>query len=160
MGQVVSWINIASLAVAVIALLLSFCSFIVSFRAFRLAQRQDNRRQPSLVSSLLNGYVQFLEETRVYAFLLSISNISDSNNALAKIELHVGYERSTGTLVTAHIPASQSRGDALAKLSDFVTLPTPARLDAHQTLTGWVIFRVSEEILKDARIEGYSVVIF
>ena len=52
-----NWTNVASLAIAFIALLASFGSFAVSFRAFRLSQRQDDRKKPALVPSFLNGYV-------------------------------------------------------------------------------------------------------
>ena len=150
----------APLAVASTALLVSLSSFIVSFRAFRLAQRQDDRRRPSLVPSLLNGYVQFRKEGRAYAFLLSISNTSDSNNAVAKIELHLTYKRSTGEPLTVQLPASHSREDAFIDLTEFTPLATPARLDAHQTLVGWSLFRVSKAILEDAKVEAYSVALF
>lgn len=151
-----------SIAIALIALLVSFGSFLVSFRAFRLSQRQDDRKKPSLIPSLVNGYVQFLgsEKARVYAFLLSISNASDSNNALARAELHITYKTAANIFVTAQIPSSQSRGDAYPELRDFSLLSTPARLDAHQTLTGWTIFRVSEAILKGAAVEGYTIALF
>jgi hypothetical protein len=157
-----NWTNVTSVVIALAALLVSLCSFIVAFRAFRLAQKQDDRKRPSLVPSLLNGYVQFREtqKVRVYAFLLSVSNPSDSNNSLAKLELHISYRTPAQTLVTAQVPSSQSRGDAYAELPEFSSLSTPARLDAHQTLTGWAVFRVSEAILKDTIIERYSVALF
>lgn len=96
----------------------------------------------------------------VYAFLLSISNPSDSNNALAKVELHITYETPAHTFVTAQILSSQTRGDAFAELHNFQLLSAPARLDAHQTLTGWILFRVSDAILNGAVVDSYSIVLF
>jgi hypothetical protein len=157
-----NWINVAGLAIALIALTVSFCSFLVSLKAFRLSQKQEARKKPILVPSILNSYVQYLEieKARVYAFLLSISNPSDSNNALAKAELHITYETSAQALVTAQIPSSLTIGEAYAELQDFSLLSMPTRLDAHQTLTGWIVFRVVEEILSDAIVDGYKVALF
>jgi hypothetical protein len=157
-----NWINVAGLAIALIALTVSFCSFLVSLKAFRLSQKQEARKKPILVPSILNSYVQYLEieNARVYAFLLSISNPSDSNNALAKAELHITYETSAQALVTAQIPSSLTRGEAYAELQDFSLLSMPTRLDAHQTLTGWIVFRVVEEILSDAIVDGYKIALF
>lgn len=152
----------ANLAIALLALLIAVLSFIVSYKAFQLAQKQDERKRPLLVPSLLGGYVHFRgdKKVRVYAFLLSISNPSDSNNALANIELHITYRMPAQVQVTTRLLSSSSRGDAFAKLSEFSILSTPARLDAHQTLTGWAVFHVSEGILKDATVEGYTVALF
>lgn len=157
-----NWMNVVGLAVGLIALIVSFCSFLVSLKAFRLSQKQDARRKPVLVPSILNGYLEFseTEKSRVYAFLLSISNPSDSDNALAKAELHITYKTPAQALVTAQIPSSPTRGEAYAELLDFSVLPTPTRLDAHQTLTGWIIFRVAEAILAGAVVEGYTIALF
>jgi hypothetical protein len=157
-----NWMNVVGLAVGLIALIVSFCSFLVSLKAFRLSQKQDARKRPVLVPSILNGYLQFseTEKSRVYAFLLSISNPSDSNNALARAELHITYNTPTQALVIAQIPSSPTRGEAYAEFRDFSVLSTPTRLDAHQTLTGWMIFQVAEAILSGAVVDGYTIALF
>lgn len=154
-------INLISLMLAAIAVLISFGSLVVSFLAFRLSQRQDDRRRPSLVPSFLNGYVQFCDEdkVRLYAFLLSISNPSDSNNALARAELHVTYKTLSGQPVTVQIPSSQVVGNGFSELEDFRLVVMPARLDAHQTITGWILFRISESILSESEINCYSILL-
>jgi hypothetical protein len=157
-----NWMDFSNLLIAVVALAISLFSFVVASGALRLARKQDERRKLVLVPSLINGYFQFFREEHVhaYAFLLSISNPSDSDNALANVELEVEYTRSGQTKVTARLPSSLSRGGAFAKLPDFSLLPLPARIDAHQTLMGWALFLVPQAILQDATIEGYKIALF
>ncbi|MCP4316488.1 MAG: hypothetical protein GY789_10845 [Hyphomicrobiales bacterium] len=151
-----------NLTIALGALLVSLLSFSVAFAAFRLAKRQDERKRPVLVPYLMNGYVQSSKDKkdRVYSFLLSINNPSDSDNALAAMELHITYKITTETQVTTRLRSSSSVEDVPMPPSEYRIISTPARVDAHQTLTGWSMFRAPAAILEGAAIESYKVALF
>jgi hypothetical protein len=157
-----TWVDMASLAIPLLALSVSVLSLFVSYRAFRLSSKQEERKRPLLVPSLLNAYVQFCEEekVRVYAFQLSISNPSDSNNAIANLDLQITYGTPAQAEVTVRLPSSPSRGKAFAALPKFHSLSPPVRLDAHQTVIGWATFLAPEAIIRNAKIEGYTVALF
>jgi hypothetical protein len=83
--NVSAWIGIASASAAWLALLLSVFNFRTSRKALQLSEKQEERRKPLLVPYLQQGYIWPgpRPNIRVYAFLLSISNRSDNNNAVA-----------------------------------------------------------------------------
>lgn len=142
-----------------IAALVSIGSLLVSFKALRLAEQQDVRKRPVLVVSLLNAYVQFEErdKARNYAFLISISNRSDSDNAVAQLDLYITYKTLAQAVITARAPSEKITSGTFLELAASSLLTPPIRIDAHQTITGWATFRIAEPILRDATIEEYIV---
>jgi len=154
-----NWADIATVAIAFLALIVSASSFAVSFWAARLAKKQEDRKRPELVASLVNSYVEFKPDERIFAFLLSICNPSDSDNSVAAVALRVTYDVKPGHPVTVQLPSSTTRGDRFSRLKDFNLLGSPSRVDAHQTVQGWCMFRLPETVLSGGSIEGYSVVV-
>ena len=140
--------TIASAVAPWLALVLSLLSLRSSRRAVRLAEQQDERRRPSLVPYLRDGYVRTGsdESSRVYAFLLSVSNRSDSDNGIAEVELRLTYTTRMSVKMTVKVRSDPELGGAFAD-GDVPHLPRPARVDAHQTLLGWCFFRVEEAAL-------------
>jgi hypothetical protein len=154
----VSWTDFVTVTVAALALIISALSFFVSWRAYRLSVTQDRRRLPELIPSLRDGYVRYLSDNAscIYGFLLSVSNPTDANNAVATVELHITYSRTRDEKTTVKIPSEQSLDVKFARETAHL-LPIPARVDAHQTLTGWCFFSLKKETLGAATIEGYKI---
>lgn len=129
-------------------------------RSLRLAEAQEARRKPNLSVSLVDGYVRFVDEERLraYAFLISISNPTDTSNSVTHFGLRVNYA-TTGGLRTsvvvsaAEVLASSSQGDAQGAV-----LQAPLKVDAHQTIAGWVPFRVKYDLIGEGLIEDYVIV--
>lgn len=155
-----TWADIATAVAAWLALILSILSLFVSWRAQRLTERQEERRRPVLVPYLLDGYVRLNKEpaARVYAFLLSVSNPADSDNAVAGMDLHLLYTTQASIQMTVKVRADATLGSSFCDGSA-PPLTVPARIDAHQTISGWAYFRIQEAILNGAVIDGYSVVL-
>ena len=153
-----SWANVATAAAAWIALVLSLLGLLVSWRAIRLAENQERRRRPVLVPYLLDGFVQSRRDprARVFGFLLSVSNPADSDNAVAGVDLHLTYTTTTCQQMTIKVRANTTLGNSFGKRIGS-TMTTPVRLDAHQTISGWVFFLVDEAILEGAVVDAYSV---
>jgi hypothetical protein len=156
-----NWTEMLSVMIAFVALVVSALSLSNSYRALHIARTQEERKKPLLVVELLNSHVDFRSEegVRTYAFELSLRNPSDSDNSVGGAELRITYATSTNARLTVQLPASFTRGIAFSGVSNFRFLSTPLRLDAHQTLRGWFVFRVPNEVLGEGRIEEYSVVL-
>jgi hypothetical protein len=155
-----NWINVASVFIALFALIVSTFGFATSRKALRISQKQEQRKNPLLVPSLLNGYVQFRKnKERVYGFLLSVSNPSDSNNAIARIDLHLTYLSPRHDRLTVQVPSSTARDDSFSRLSEFTMIAPPMELDAHHTIAGWCVFRVPEAALSRGVVESTVIVL-
>jgi hypothetical protein len=85
-SSISGWASTASAVAAWLALLLSIINLVSTLRR---ENRREQRQRPLLVPYLRDGLVQRLADksSRVYAFFLSISNRSDSNNSIREIEL-------------------------------------------------------------------------
>jgi hypothetical protein len=152
------WAASASAVAAWLALGLSFLSLHSSRKAMRLAEQQEERRRPLLVPYLDDGYVRIGPNggSRLYAFLLSVSNRSDSNNSVAEVERRLTYTTRADVQMTVKVRSNAQLGGAFGEGAG-PPLPKPARVDAHQTALGWCFFRVEEAVLEGSPIERYVV---
>jgi hypothetical protein len=128
-----------------------------SGRMLRLAEQQEERRRPVLVLYFQNGYLRRTDEDRVYMFVLSASNPSDSNNTIARIDLRIEYRTASNFLSTVDVP-SVSEADVTFGESRYSALKIPTNVDAHQTVVGLVFFRLNRALLKDCSVDSYVIV--
>jgi hypothetical protein len=145
------WTDIAVAVTAIVAILLSVFSLYYSRASLELAKAQDRRRDPKLLAEFLAGdYVTDAETgVRAYNVQLSISNPSDSDNAIARAEFRLTYRVNDDTDVTVRLqPSEHAEGEKLA---------TPLRIGAHETVAGWCRFLVAPDIFTGVRIERYMV---
>jgi hypothetical protein len=150
------WTDIVVAAAAVAALIISFVSLRVSSRALQLSEKQERRKEPQLVPHLLDSDFEDLSGgDRVYSFWLSVRNPTDSDNAVAQIEMHLRYLVDGVTSVTVKLPSSNSGDPA----NDRPRLATPSRVAAHDTVSGWCNFVVKPGLLNGRPIEGYQIVL-
>lgn len=159
MSNVQIFAAVASATAAWMALLLSCLSFVTSRKALRIAEQQEARRKPSVVVYLQDGYVSVGAKlgSRAYGILVSLSNRSDSDNAIAQALLLLTYVKSNGTQLTLKVGAEGEPPDAFADKSAN-HLRVPIRIDAHQTVSGWCFFAVEDAILEDSHIDRTQVV--
>jgi hypothetical protein len=148
--------SIASAAAAWTAALFAFITSRNSRRALRIAEQQELRRQPSLALYLDRAY-QRANGSHEYGFLVSVSNRSDSDDALARIDLRIRYKTRDEFVAFVDVPSARLNEPAVT--SDGVKLETPARVDAHQTVAGWVYFSHPTSLLADCLVDDYSVII-
>lgn len=143
-----NWPEIVTAIAAVIALVLSIFSIHYARASLSLAKEQDRRRLPKLTSGFLQGYYT-ADRTgnRVYRIEISVSNPSDSDNALARAELRLTYRLQDGTEMTARL--SQAGSDGQLRL--------PMRIAAHEAVAGWCHFQVPPAIVAGNMIDQYVV---
>ena len=153
-----SFLEIITRVAAWLALLLSLFGIIISLRALRIQEQQEDRRKPFLVPYLQDGYVGYISDGRVYAFLLSVSNPADSDNSVASLDLRLTYKKQSSYQMNIKV-RSDSTLDKFFLGSSGHSLLTPSRVDAHQTVSGWVFFMVEESILKGTIVEGHTILI-
>jgi hypothetical protein len=155
-----TWTDLANVGAAWSALLISLLSLRLSIKAQNLAEQNEQRRKPTLKLYIFDCF--FMRDPgatrQIYAFDLSISNPSDIDNSIAKIELSVLYRTRSGASVTVRIPAAFAHSEQLA-LAPENTLCVPSRIDAHQTIKGWSAFNLDDVIFENVLIESFSLII-
>jgi hypothetical protein len=154
MSNIQIFAAVASAMAAWMALLLSVLNFFTSRKALRISEQQEARRKPSVVVYLGDAYIAVGAKagSRIYAILISLSNRSDSNNAIAQAVLHLTYVKSNRTQLTLKVGAEGEPPSAFRDKSAN-HLRVPIRIDAHQTVSGWCFFSVDDAIVEGSRID-------
>lgn len=129
-----------------------------SNRVLRLSEQQEERRKPNLVLYLQGGYLCKTDEERVYMFILSVSNPSDSDNAVARNDLRIEYRTAFNFPATVNIP-SVSQGIDIFREDSHSTLETGVKIEAHHTVVGRVFFRLNKAMLKDCAVDSHIIVV-
>lgn len=151
------WMPLAAVVAAWAGAIVAIFNARRSIQALRLAEQQEARRRPVLVPYLLRGYLRRVDEDRIYMFLLSVSNPSDSDNAIAQIDLRIEYRTASNFLAAVYVPGV-SLDDKMFGQDNHSRLEIPVRVDAHQTVTGWVFFRVKKALLEGCTVDTYVIV--
>jgi hypothetical protein len=156
-SDLIKWTPLVAAAAAWAGAFVAYLNARRSSQALRLAEQQEARRRPVLVPSLLRGYLHRVDEDRIYMFLLSVSNPSDSDNAIAQIDLRIEYRTSSNFLAAVYVPGVSLEHEMFGQDKQSC-LDIPVRVDAHQTVTGWVSFRVKRALLEDRIVDTYVIV--
>jgi hypothetical protein len=145
--------------VAIAGFCISVFNLYFTWQSRKLAREQEHRRLPRLVSSLINGYFQKDKEAggRVYAFLVTVTNPTDSNNAIAKADLAITCLTADRTQMTVKIRTNGSSALNFVKGQD-AALAVPASISAHNAISGWLRFHVPAALLEGVAIESYRLV--
>jgi hypothetical protein len=146
--------------VAAVAAIGSAIVAVVSVRTARrslaLAQQQDARRSPRIVSYLRDGYVRRDPDRCLYAVSLSLTNPSDTDNSVAMLELEIHYRIPVGQVITVRLPHDETLRDGFGR-SDIQALALPVHIPAHGTIAGWSFFALPLAAVGDAEIDDYFV---
>ena len=152
------WTSFISGFTALIATGISIWSVSTSRRALKLAELQDLRRKANLAVYLSEGFSKYEEKQRTLSFLISVTNRSDSDDSISRVELQVDYVLANGTVAAVRfppLPPVVPDGDE----SGGVPLGCPQNIDAHKTVEGWLLFRYPIEMLEGRQVESYSILV-
>jgi hypothetical protein len=139
-----------------VSIIIAFMSYRTARAALRLNERLAARKTPRLVLSLLDGHARQGQEHRTYSFLLSVSNTSDTDNSIARFDLRLEYRNARNFCAKADVAASSLTAPTIGP--DAKQLVHPADVRAHQTIVGWVHFRIPNAMILDCHIDTYAIV--
>lgn len=145
--------------IAVAAFCISVVNLYFTWQGRRLASEQEKRRLPRLVPLLVNGYFQNEKNGggRVYAFFVTVRNPTDSNNAIAEVDLSITYLTKDRVQMTLKIKANGPLATNFVRGQD-ERLPVPSLVSAHNTISGWIHFHIPAPILAGTDIESYRLI--
>lgn len=152
------WIAIASAVASCSAALFAFWSIKIAQRSFRLSEDQANSRLPNIVTYLMDGMVRRFDESekRLYAFSISLSNRSDSDNSLSALELRMIYTVENSVPSNVLLPHTPNLSHNFG-LKGAKPITIPIHINAHGTIAGWAFFEIDNSLLKQATINKYEI---
>lgn len=150
--------------IPVIAAGVSIWSAIVSARAAKrslaISEQQESRRQPLLNPYLIKGYFKNLEQEndKIFAFSMSVSNATDTDNAIVHLELEVCYVSAQNICMKVKVPHEVDLVEDFGggEIKPFVL---PTSIMSHQATAGWALFNVSGALLNKGTLDSYRIVL-
>jgi hypothetical protein len=152
-----------------LALLVSSCSAFFSWRAGRNAARalaisenQEKRRQPQLgIYLVVNGFRRLVPKRQLFGFIVSVSNPTDINNSVIRAELQITYVMENDVTAVCRIQHNSALGGDVGSdtTSAASVLSLPLRIDAHQTVSGWFLFALDNDVIREGTIDAHSLIL-
>lgn len=139
-----------------LALAVSVASFIVSRKAFKLSKKEHEERYLTVRPYLIHAYKQTIDGDKYCFFALSYTNRASVGNSIGSIELELEYEDETGG---SHKLKVRPTGESLPALESdgYRPLTVPVRMEAKESVSGWVAFRLPSNEHHTMHIECYRV---
>lgn len=152
------WLPLASLIIALIALLLSFLSSRTAKKSYALSVEQERRNKPSLELYIVDSYIHpaIPPTPRIFVFQVTVTNTSDAPNSLREIQLVIEHGKDRGIISTVAIPHNP---DLLTHLQTkhYNPVSTPCPIGQRSVLGGVAVFSVPDDFTKSSVVESYTV---
>lgn len=153
--------------ISALALLVSCCSAFFSWRsgknatrALAITESQERRRQPQLGIYLVNGYRRLAPNRQLFVFLVSVSNPTDINNSIARAELQITYLLENDVKAVCRVQHISALGENEMRDGMQATVfSLPVRIDAHQTVSGSLLFALDSDVIRRGTIDTHSLIL-
>ena len=110
---------------------------------------------------MVDGYRRYLPDKQLFGFLVSVSNPTDINNSVSLAELQVTYIVKNDIKAVCRIPHTPALTDITPEaVSGRATVfALPARVDAHQTVAGWLVFSLDNTIIAGKTVDTHRILL-
>jgi hypothetical protein len=161
LGDPKVWIPALALLVSLISVFLSWRSSKIARRALAISEGQEKRRQPQLGIYLANGYRQLTSNGQLFGFLVSITNPTDINNSIARAELQITYLLEKDVETICRLQHNPAVGESVSHnaLQAAAILSLPVRIDAHQTVSGWFLFALDNQVIGKGSVDSHRLIL-
>lgn len=154
--------NIAVVATGIAAWIALFLSGFNAWQAYRsrkLAERQEERKRMDLILHYEDAHVRLRSNhaDRIFAFRLRIDNPADTDNAVASARLRLRCKKRDDSQEEIFVCLEPESADDSHSLG--TDLKLPVRVDAHQTVVGWVSFQLTDATIEGHVIDTYTLII-
>ena len=157
-----TWIALGSLVVAIASAVASWFSYRNAAHALKISERQERSRNPQLRVYFANGYRRLTSNQQIFGMLTSISNPTDIDNSISRAELQVVCRIRDDMMVTFRIQHNPAIGQRPGPRSEDAAhiFSLPARIGAHQTISGWLLFSLENSSIGDGTVDSHRIILF
>lgn len=151
-------IAIISLSIALLAFIISICDFLIARRALKISEIKAIERKPNLIPYLIDGFSLPINNDKLFAFYFSVTNRSSKDNSITRLDLKITYYNDSQNTLNLIFPHDNNIEQGIV-LPSHVPFTIPIQIGAHQTISGWGLFKVTDKILENKTIENYEILI-
>lgn len=157
MDDIYFWIAIISAIAAIVTAWYTAHATRISKKNLEVALQQIQLQDPNLELYLVDGHIRrFINlQYRIYAFHLRISNKADANNSLRELSLTIIHNRGSEISSNFTVPHDSDLNNEMQNL-EIPPLQIPSKIGPHETLAGYALFRVNDNLLRDSTVEAYK----
>ncbi|GHF44572.1 hypothetical protein FHX82_001835 [Amycolatopsis bartoniae] len=146
-----------SVSIALLALAVSVFGAITARRAYRISKAQEKRRLLPIDVYLVDSAAYPLDNGRQrYAFVLELYNPSENATSVASAELHIGFKENTLSYILK-IPPDNDQNAPAQLAGNQERIMIPVRLNAGETVGGWISFTTPNESVEWHEIDSYKI---
>ncbi|NYF56567.1 hypothetical protein HDA35_002398 [Micromonospora purpureochromogenes] len=153
------WIPVVSAVIAVTALVVSILNRRTANKALRLSIAQEERRIARLDLQLMEQ-ISWRPKGADYRWVLAqvlIVNRSDRDGSITKAELRVGYLTVAGARLDVHLPHTILPDQIQPGVE---SIKIPVLVKANDAISGWLSFKVKNDLTDGRRVEEYAVLVY
>ena len=160
MDSLADWFDLKGI-LASASFLISLISLYFTWLNRKLAMSQEERRVPHLILDLTSAFFKRskLERGRQYAFHITVSNPTDTNNAISSAELAIAYLTTQGVELNVRLKANEPRAVGFVRGQEDSALSIPFSITAHTVVSGWLRFHLPGSISEAAEIESHRLIL-
>lgn len=150
-------VSTVAAALAGLSLIVSSLSMRTGRQALKLSKRQEVQRKANLVLEYSQASRSAAGENVLYTFQITVKNLSDAANALARADLRISYSIE-GLLTQVAVP-SVSEGVEILRDGKTSRMDLPVKIDGRTTVGGRIHFSHSSKLLAGRVVRGYQLVV-
>jgi len=152
------WLPALSAIAAWIALFLSLKNNRTAHKALSLALEQEMRNKPSLIINTIDSYIHSSTQStpRIYVFRIRVANTSDSGNALQELKFVIEHSKAIGIMSNVGVQHDPSLLEHL-QINEIDPFKLPCSIAPRTVQEGLALFSFSEDLIKDSKIESYTI---
>jgi len=161
LSDVQFWVTLSALVVSLWSAYNSWRARQVATRALGITEIQEARRHPQLNIYLANGYRHYLPERKLFCFLVSVSNPTDTNNSISKAELQVTYFLTDDIKSTIRFSHDLSLRESVeySNSNEANVFSLPVHIDAHKTVAGWFLFSIEHSLIMGKTVDSHKIIL-
>lgn len=146
-------IALCTLAVALLAFLVSWRSHVVAKRAFDLADADHRDRRKGVTAYLINAYKQRADGAQYCFFAVSFTNRASIANSLSSVHLEIEFSDDRGRIGKVKVRPADTK--TMQWGTDLEVLRIPHRLESRETVQGLITFPIPPNENLGTSIEAY-----
>jgi len=150
-------ISILSAVTAAISAIIALRSNNIAKKALAIAQKEQKSKEENLNVYLVDAVRYITTDTDyIYAFNITISNLSSLNNTIDRIELTITYIRQDNTLGQLILQHNKLLSSSLGSIN-LTAFDTPQPIDSKSAKTSWALFLKKTDCITFKKIDKYSI---
>ncbi|WP_459839833.1 hypothetical protein [Halanaerocella petrolearia] len=149
---------IAGIIFGFVGMIIGIITLIIKIKEYISNKKVKEKQKPDLDLNIENLFAKNMDDFKIYAVRLAISNPKDIDNSIQDIHLLISCKKRQGVDSVLKLDHKIELKNFLEN-NDINVLKSSDEIPAHNNISGWVFFKVNKELLEDYIIDFYNILI-